>query len=99
MSERNCKWCKARCVWAGKDVFSPEHGKCFVGYKPITWADKIRKMSDMELAELLTAVAKKSAQKLCESLKTGDVDLSNCDFNTLTKAHLEWLREEVKDDV
>ena len=64
-----------------------------------TQGDRIRGMNDRQLAELLTDVAKKSAKKLCESLKTVDVDLSNCDFNTLTKMHLEWLREEVKEDV
>lgn len=99
MDYPTCEKCKARCFWAGKHVTRPEHGKCFVGYKPITWADKIRKMTDMELAQLLTDVARKSAEKLCESLKTVDVDLSSCDFNALTKAHLEWLREEVQEDV
>ena len=65
--------------------------------KPITNADRIRSMTDEELATLLTDVAKKSAEKLCESLKTVDVDLSNCDFDILYKAHLDWLRQEVTD--
>lgn len=57
-------------------------------------ADRIRSMSDEELAELLTAVAQKSANKLCESLKTVEVDLSNCNFHILYEAHLDWLKKE-----
>lgn len=62
--------------------------------KPKTNADRIRAMTDEELAELLTAVAKKSADKLCESLKSVEVDLSNCNFHILYEAHLDWLKEE-----
>lgn len=60
----------------------------------ISKADRIRAMTDEELAELLTAVAKKSADKLCESLKTVEVDLGNCNFHILYEAHLDWLRQE-----
>ena len=59
-------------------------------------ADRIRAMSDEELAELLTAVAQKSANKLCESLKSVEVDLSNCNFQILYEAHLNWLRQEAE---
>jgi hypothetical protein len=59
-------------------------------------ADRIRSMSDEELAELLTTVAQNSANKLCESLKTIDVDLSNCDFGILYKTHLDWLKRSVE---
>lgn len=65
---------------------------------PKTNADRIRTMSDEELAELLTAVAKKSADKLCESLKSVEVDLSNCNFNILYEAHLDWVKQEVTDE-
>ena len=60
--------------------------------------DLIRAMSVEELAELLTAVAKKSANKLCESLKSVDVDLSNCNFHILYEAHLDWLKQEAAHD-
>lgn len=60
----------------------------------ITNADRIRSMSDEELAELLTAVAQKSANKLCESLKTVEVDLSNCNFHILYETHLDLLKQE-----
>jgi len=66
------------------------------GRKPSN-ADRIRSMTDEELAELLTAVAQKSANKLCESLKTVEVDLSNCNFHILYEAHLDWLKQEDKD--
>ncbi len=63
--------------------------------KPITNADFIRAMSDEELATLLTNVAKKSAEKLCENLlKIVDVNISNCDFDILYKKHLDWLKKE-----
>lgn len=62
--------------------------------KPQTNADRVRAMTDEELAELLTAVAQKSANKLCESLKSVEVDLSSCDFHILYEAHLNWLKKE-----
>lgn len=62
-----------------------------------TQGDKIRSMNDRQIAELLTDVAMKSAEKLCESLKTVDIDLSNCNFNILYKTHLDWLRQEVEE--
>ena len=68
-------------------------------FKPrkITNAQRIRAMSDEELAELLTAVAKHSADKLCESLKIVDVDLSNCDFGILYKTQLKWLKQSAEE--
>lgn len=65
--------------------------------KPKTNADRIRAMTDEELAELLTAAAQKSANKLCESLKTVEVDLSNCNFHILYEAHLDWLKQEASE--
>lgn len=62
-----------------------------------TNADRIRAMSDEELATLLTDVAKKFAEKLCESLKIVDVDISNCYFDILYKVHLDWLKKEVEE--
>lgn len=62
----------------------------------MTNADRIRSMTDEELAKLLTDVAQKSADKLCESLKTVKVDLSNCNFHILYEVHLDWLKQEAK---
>lgn len=64
--------------------------------KPVTNADRIRAMSDEEMADLLTAVAKKSAEMLCKSIKTVEVDLTKCDFEILTKTHLLWLKSPVE---
>ena len=44
-----CKNCRQNCAWAGKE--RSEHGKCFVGYIPTTNADRIRSMTDEELAD------------------------------------------------
>ena len=67
--------------------------------KPQTSADYIRAMTDEELADLLTAVAKKSAEMLCKSLKTVEVDLSECDFGILAKTHLSWLKSPLPSPV
>jgi translation initiation factor IF-2 len=64
--------------------------------RQLTNADMIRQMSDAELAVFMTAVTQKSAEKLCENLKTVDVDLSNCDFGKVTKVYLDWLQQEVE---
>ena len=45
----NCKLCLADCAFSGKDM---KKGTC-KGYIPMTNADRIRAMSDEELAELL----------------------------------------------
>ena len=84
-----CGWCDMRADSPDPDIDRDCHW-----FAQKTEADVVRNMTDEELAGLLTAVAKKSAEKLCESLKTVDVDLSNCDFALLYKAHLDWLKQE-----
>ena len=59
-----------------------------------THADNIRSMTDEELAQLLTNIAKKSAEKLCENLKTVEVNLSGCNWNALFNANLDWLKDK-----
>ena len=49
-----CKTCKSRCAWAGQEA--SEHGKCLVGYTPITNGDKIRSMSDYDLADWIAEI-------------------------------------------
>ena len=79
--------------------YSGSECRNFELYDPIkkTNGDNVRAMTDEELAILLTDVAKKSAEKLCESLKTVDVDLRNCDFDILYKAHLDWLKQAAEE--
>lgn len=79
---------------ADKDAFVV---RCDKYQKLITHADKIRSMTDEELADLLTAVAKKSAEMLCENIKTVEVDLSKCDFEILTRSHLSWLKSPAEE--
>lgn len=45
----NCKLCLADCAFSGKDM---KKGTC-KGYIPMTNSDRIRAMSDEELAEFL----------------------------------------------
>lgn len=66
----------------------------------MTHADAIRRMTDKDLAEFMTVVAKKSAEILCETIKNKwslDINLSECNFETLTQIHIEWLKREVQD--
>ena len=96
MKCRNCV--NLECGWCDMKADSPYpdmERECH-WFAQKTNADRIRSMTDEELAELLTAVAQKSAEKLCESLKTVEVDLSNCNFHILYEAHLDWLKEEVE---
>ena len=88
----NCTMCTkfGECPWQT----NPNSYCSAYEQRAMTNADRIRSMSDEELAELLTAVAQKSANKLCESLKTVEVDLSNCNFHILYEAHLDWLKKE-----
>lgn len=78
----NCKNCKAHCYWAGQDVTKPDHGNCYVGYVPKTNADRIRAMTDEELAEWIN-------QHDCHS------NLYGYDPKD---AILDWLKQEVDND-
>ena len=85
---------KCHLFWKNSDVIL----ECSDFKKAITNADRIRSMPDDELARLLTDVAKKA---MCEvSKRILKVDLSNYDsyFRILDEAHLEWLKQEDKDD-
>ena len=48
----NCKLCLADCAFSGKDM---KKGTC-KGYIPMTNADRIRDMSDEELAEFISRI-------------------------------------------
>ena len=66
----------------------------------MTHADAIRNMTDKELAEFMTVVAKQSAEMLCKTINRKwllDIKLSGCDFELLTETHQEWLAREVRD--
>ena len=66
----------------------------------MTHADAIRRMTDKDLAEFMTVVAKMSAEMLCETIKNKwslDINLSECNFELLAETHQEWLAQEVQD--
>lgn len=66
----------------------------------MTHADVIRRMTDKDLAEFMTVVAKKSAEMLCETIKNKwslDMNLSECSFELLTETNQEWLAQEVQE--
>lgn len=48
--DMKCRTCKAHCKWAGEE--ESDHGKCLVGYVPVTNEDRVKSMSAKELAEL-----------------------------------------------
>lgn len=66
----------------------------------MTHADAIRNMTDRDLAEFMTVVAKKSVEMLCETIKEKwllDINLSECNFELLTETYQEWLAQEVRE--
>ena len=67
----NCKTCKSRCAWAGQEASG--HGKCLVGYTPITNGDKIRSMSDYDLADWIADILNH-----CDNKKPEDECLDSC---------------------
>ena len=88
----NCKYCKADCIFRGE-----QQTKECKGYIPMTNADRIRAMSDEELAELFGSIADDG--KSC-SLICGDLDKCkrNNSIERICKNHyLKWLKQPVKD--
>ena len=66
----------------------------------MTNGDVIRRMTDEDLAEFMTHVAKESAEMLCETIKrklSWNINLRECDFESLAEAHLKWLVQEVQE--
>lgn len=78
MAVHNCKYCKAECGFGGEN----RQRDC-AGYIAMTNADKIRAMSDEELAGVV----------VCPH--TGNWDLCR---NDCQKCRLEWLKQPAGDD-
>ena len=79
----NCKICETYCCWfAGEDRTVEE---C-PDRTPATNADRIRSMTDEELAKYLDGV-KRSTYNCTMP----------CNGETCVKCWLDWLKEEVKD--
>lgn len=89
----DCFSCKAHCIWVGSD--GPADETCRIGYIPRTNADKIRYMSDEELAEFLSG----TCPKIHPENRFKDCLLDNTDEWNLTEQEcqdcwLKWLKEE-----
>ena len=94
MKYDNCKDCVARCVHAGKDrEFICGNGvSCKVTKKPIaTNADKIRAMSNEELAKYLS--------NPCECTVDPERDgYRECGNDLCIKYLLEWLQQPAEEE-
>lgn len=90
MTIMNCRNCKANCYWAGRDVTEPDHGHCFVGYIPKTNADRIRAMTDEELAEILSDGCCHGLCDCPDNFKGMGETPSDC-----KACWLDWLKQEV----
>ena len=94
MKYDNCKDCVARCVHAGKDrEFICGNGvSCKVTKKPIaTNADKIRAMSDEELAKYLS--------NPCDCTVDPERDgYRECGNDLCVKYLLEWLQQPAEEE-
>ena len=94
MKYDNCKDCVARCVHAGKDrEFICGNGvSCKVTKKPIaTNADKIRAMSNEELAKYLS--------NPCECTVDPERDgYRECGNDLCVKYLLEWLQQPAEEE-
>lgn len=99
----NCKLCLADCAFSGKDM---KKGTC-KGYIPMTNSDRIRAMSDEELAEflILSPEMEFDVCRFCEYGNTSSDDRGIC----LTKdgicraeanceAFKKWLRQPAEED-
>ena len=94
MKYDNCKDCVARCVHAGKDrEFICGNGvSCKVTKKPIaTNADKIRAMSNEELAKYLSNPCN------CEVDPERD-GFRECGNDLCVKYLLEWLQQPAEEE-
>lgn len=78
----NCKYCKADCALSGE-----ENLKECTGHIPMTNADRIRSMSDEELAKLI--VKHKPLHSWCKGVR----EIWMKPNVTKVQAWLEWLQK------
>lgn len=94
----NCKLCLADCAFSGKDM---KKGTC-KGYIPMTNSDRVRAMSDEELAKAINLLVDgESAIQYCRSLPECDEDLERdtvIPLDRCEKCVLHWLQQPVKED-
>lgn len=85
-----CKHCSSCCSWVNPDINANSCGR--FEPKVITNADKIRQMSDDELAALIVLVADDHGD-MCKYCKK-----ENCKNQTCDAGVLAWLKQEAKDE-
>lgn len=98
MKYDNCKDCVARCVHAGKDrEFICGNGvSCKVTKKPIaTNADKIRAMSDEELARMIACCD--TCTDICLNEYEKGRIIERCNGNCLDSV-LKWLQQPAEEE-
>lgn len=95
----NCKLCLADCAFSGKDM---KKGTC-KGYIPMTNSDRVRAMSDEELATMLNRFAVgENAPHYCRNLPECDADMEADRLIPLERCQaclLCWLQQPAEGDV
>ena len=81
----NCKLCLADCAFSGKDM---KKGTC-KGYIPMTNSDRIRSMSDEELAKWFLSAG------IC--IRDFE-DCSKCDGVSCRQCRMNWLKQPAEED-
>ena len=82
----NCKLCLADCAFSGKDM---KKGTC-KGYIPMTNSDRVRAMSDEELAEWMCSLM---TAECCDQ-RCPARDICNLGDNGLVK----WMKQPAEED-
>ena len=88
----NCKLCLADCAFSGKDM---KKGTC-KGYIPMTNSDRIRYMSDEELAAFLERVHVDPCSACCDNLYW--CRRNNAPEPVCKNHFLKWLQQPAEED-
>ena len=88
----NCKLCLADCAFKGKDM---KKGNC-KGYIPMSNADRIRAMSDEELAEFFERVHNSPCETCCDNLYW--CCRNNAPEPACKNHFADWLRQPAEED-
>ena len=91
----NCKLCLADCAFKGKDM---KKGNC-KGYIPMSNADRIRAMSDEELAN---EMRKRSISTICDIVCQGEckaiATLNKTSNEVCKEIIIKWLQQPAEED-
>lgn len=91
----NCKLCLADCAFKGKDM---KKGNC-KGYIPMSNADRIRAISDEELAN---EMRKRSISTICDIVCQGEckaiATLNKTSNEVCKEIIIKWLQQPAEED-